>query len=92
MSLDSETALARAVLTLWQTRMLRYTKLTVSDEIENALSYYRSTFLRQIPKMYREVEHALPGRDILLHGYRPVTVIGPLLEDEAAQAHQGYWH
>ena len=34
---------------------------------------------------------ALPCRDILLHGYRPITVIGPLLEDEAAQAHQGYW-
>lgn len=35
---------------------------------------------------------ALPCRDILQHGYRPITVIGPLLEDEAAQAHQGYWH
>lgn len=34
---------------------------------------------------------ALPCRDILLHGQRSVTVIGPLLEDEAAQAHQGYW-
>jgi len=36
--------------------------------------------------------YALPCRDILLHGYRPITVIGPLVEDEAAQAHQGYWH
>jgi len=36
--------------------------------------------------------YALPCRDILLHGYRPITVLGPLLEDEAAQAHQGYWH
>lgn len=35
---------------------------------------------------------ALPCRDILLHGQRPITVIGPLLEDEAAQPHQGYWH
>jgi len=35
--------------------------------------------------------YALPCRDILLHGYRPITVIGPLLEDEGAQAHQGYW-
>ena len=35
--------------------------------------------------------YALPCRDILLHGYRPISVIGPLLEDEAAQAHQGYW-
>jgi tRNA(Arg) A34 adenosine deaminase TadA len=35
---------------------------------------------------------ALPCRDVLLHGQRPITVIGPMLEDEAAQAHQGYWH
>ena len=35
---------------------------------------------------------ALPCREILTNGFRPVTVIGPLLEDEAAQAHQGYWH
>lgn len=35
---------------------------------------------------------ALPCRNILQHGYRPITVVGPLLEDEAAQAHQGYWH
>ncbi|MEZ0053760.1 tRNA(Arg) A34 adenosine deaminase TadA [Mycobacterium sp. MAA66] len=34
---------------------------------------------------------ALPCRDILLHGYREVVVIGPLLEDEAARAHEGYW-
>ena len=37
------------IATLWQTRMLRYTKLTVADEIENALSYYRITFLRELP-------------------------------------------
>ena len=27
-------------------RLLRYSKLTVADEIENALSYYEATFLR----------------------------------------------
>jgi phosphoenolpyruvate carboxylase len=35
------------VTTLWQTRMLRNTRLMVADEIENALSYYRTTFLRE---------------------------------------------
>ena len=44
--------------------MLRTAKLTVADEIENALSYYRATFLRQIPRMYREIEEALPGFEI----------------------------
>jgi phosphoenolpyruvate carboxylase len=44
------------ITTLWQTRMLRYTKLTVADEIENALSYYRITFLRELPALYDDVE------------------------------------
>jgi phosphoenolpyruvate carboxylase len=44
------------IATLWQTRMLRYSKLTVADEIENALSYYRITFLRQLPALYDDIE------------------------------------
>ncbi len=44
------------VTQLWQTRLLRYTKLTVADEVENALSYYEATFLREIPKLYADVE------------------------------------
>jgi phosphoenolpyruvate carboxylase len=64
-TLNENTALMRARITqLWQTRMLRYTKLTVSDEIENAISYYHATFLRQIPKMYRAIEEALPGQAV----------------------------
>ncbi len=47
--------------TLWQTRMLRYTRLTVADEIENALSYYRNTFLPVIPRIYAELSHQLAG-------------------------------
>jgi phosphoenolpyruvate carboxylase len=58
-------ALLRARVTqLWQTRMLRTAKLTVEDEIDNALSYYRSTFLAQIPILYEEIESALPGHPI----------------------------
>ncbi len=59
-----ERALRARVTQLWQTRMLRYTKLTVADEIENALSYYPLTFLREIPRLYEQIEAALPGRDI----------------------------
>ena len=61
---DNEDLIRARVTQLWQTRMLRYAKLTVSDEIENALSYYHATFLRQVPRMYREVEHALPGHEV----------------------------
>ena len=39
--------------------MLRYTRLTVADEIENALSYYRSTFLQAIPRLYGDLSRLL---------------------------------
>ncbi|KWR88242.1 phosphoenolpyruvate carboxylase [Cupriavidus sp. IDO] len=61
---DNEERLKARVTQLWQTRMLRYSKLTVADEIENALSYYQFTFLRQIPRLYRSLEKALPGQEI----------------------------
>jgi len=44
---------------LWQTRMLRYSKLTVADEIENALSYYRITFLSEIPALYDDIDEEI---------------------------------
>ena len=56
---DNELQLRARVTQLWQTRLLRYTKLTVADEIENALSYYQSTFLEQIPRLYRDLEEGL---------------------------------
>jgi phosphoenolpyruvate carboxylase len=52
------------VLQLWQTRLLRFTKLTVADEIENAMGYYESTFLTEIPKLYADLEHELGGQPI----------------------------
>ncbi|MEY4884037.1 MAG: hypothetical protein RIS34_1891 [Pseudomonadota bacterium] len=55
----NEAQMRARVMQLWQTRLLRFTKLTVADEIENALSYYESTFLREIPKLYADLEHAL---------------------------------
>ncbi|WP_233556199.1 phosphoenolpyruvate carboxylase [Noviherbaspirillum sedimenti] len=61
--LATNTELLRAkVATLWQTRMLRYDKLTVADEIENALSYYRITFLHELPGLYQDLEDALASR------------------------------
>jgi phosphoenolpyruvate carboxylase len=60
----NEQQIRARVMQLWQTRLLRFTKLTVADEIENALSYYESTFLREIPKLYAELEEALPGQPI----------------------------
>ncbi|MFY7975775.1 MAG: phosphoenolpyruvate carboxylase [Rubrivivax sp.] len=61
---DNESLIRARVTQLWQTRMLRLAKLTVADEIENALSYYPATFLREIPRLYRELERALPGQAV----------------------------
>jgi len=55
----NEAQLRARVVQLWQTRLLRFSHLTVADEIENALSYYESTFLREIPKIYAMLEGAL---------------------------------
>lgn len=47
------------ISTLWQTRLLRQHTLTVNDEIDNALAYYRNTFLAVIPELYFEMEQLL---------------------------------
>jgi phosphoenolpyruvate carboxylase len=60
----NEAHIRARITQLWQTRMLRQTKLTVLDEIENALTYYQTTFLREIPQLYSVLEAALPGQDI----------------------------
>ncbi len=46
-----EADLYRQVLALWQTAMLRLSKLTVRDEIDNGLAYYRYTFLTEVPRV-----------------------------------------
>ncbi|OIR16770.1 phosphoenolpyruvate carboxylase [mine drainage metagenome] len=59
---ENEEALHRFVLILWQTRMLRTSKLNVRDEIRNGLEYYRYTFLAEIPKLYANLEKQLESR------------------------------
>lgn len=58
---ESDEGLRRAVLTLWQTRMLRPAKLSVLDEVANGLSYFDSTFLRELPRLYAHLEDRLAG-------------------------------
>lgn len=57
----NEMQLRARVSQLWQTELLRETRLTVRDEIENSLGYYRATFLREIPKLYADIEARLEG-------------------------------
>jgi phosphoenolpyruvate carboxylase len=54
-----EIEIRRLVLTLWQTRMLRPTKLSVLDEVENALTFFSATFFAEVPKLYAAVEREI---------------------------------
>ena len=60
----NELQIRARVMQLWQTRLLRFSKLTVADEIENALSYYEATFLREIPKIYADLERELDQQPV----------------------------
>ncbi|MCB5363542.1 phosphoenolpyruvate carboxylase [Pusillimonas sp. CC-YST705] len=65
---DNEAALRMRIIQLWQTQLLRYTRLSVQDEIDNALSYYDSTFLHEIPQLYARLEKQL-GAATPLHSF-----------------------
>lgn len=57
-----EDSIVRQIALLWQTRPLRRERLFVADEVENALSYLRDTFLPLLPGLYNGWEEALGGR------------------------------
>jgi phosphoenolpyruvate carboxylase len=56
-------ALRREVLVLWQTSLVRGTRLRVLDEVANGLSYYDHTFLRALPLFYADLERLLAVTD-----------------------------
>jgi len=56
---DNEAELKREIRTLWQTRMLRPVRLNVADEIDNAASILKLTFLPQLPILKRRLARLL---------------------------------
>lgn len=66
---DIEVELRRNILTLWQTALVRLSRLKISDEIETGLRYYPAAFFEVIPQVNAEVRNALqarwPGHDLL---------------------------
>jgi phosphoenolpyruvate carboxylase len=74
---EMDQGLRRLVLTLWQTRTLRTSKLSVLDEVENALSYFSATFFAEVPKLYAAVERAIGVTDEKLPAFLEIgTWIG----------------
>ncbi len=70
---DNEESLRRFVLILWDTRMLRYSKLTVQDEIKNGLTFYGHTFLTEVPQLYANLDKQLKNQ------YGQAFTVAPLL-------------
>ena len=60
----NEAALRRAILTLWQTNLLRRTRLQVTDEVNNGLAYYDYTFLHGLPQFYADLEAELAAAGV----------------------------
>jgi phosphoenolpyruvate carboxylase len=56
-------ALRGAVLSLWQSSLIRDTRLRILDEVRNGLTYYDHTFLREVPRFYAELEDLLGTLD-----------------------------
>ena len=52
----------RSVLTLWQTALLRLSKLRLSDEIDEALRYYELSLFDVVPAINAELRRALNER------------------------------
>jgi phosphoenolpyruvate carboxylase len=52
----------RSVLTLWQTALLRLSKLRLSDEIDEALRYYELSLFDVVPAINAELRRALEER------------------------------
>ena len=76
-----ELELRRQVLTLWQTALIRLSRLKITDEIDMGLRYYPAALFEVIPQVNAEVREALgarwPDADLLAEPIvRPGSWIG----------------
>jgi len=59
---ENDWALSNAILTLWQSRMLRPVRLKVLDEVKNGISYFNETFFTELPRLYIQATEQLQKR------------------------------
>jgi phosphoenolpyruvate carboxylase len=71
---ELEAELRVEILALWQTSILRGSRLRVRDEINEMLHYYELTLFAEVPKIEARFEEAMAG----LVG-RPVARTGPVV-------------
>ena len=72
---DIREAMREAVLSLWQTSLLRRRKLTVIDEVANGLTYYDASLLEELPAVYQTLEKQME----IFAGNEPVGPIPSFL-------------
>ncbi len=73
---EIDAQLKREIRILWQTRMLRDTRIQVSDEIDNNLSVFSSTFLTQIPLVKRRLSRLFQLEGEIMPFLRPGSWVG----------------
>ncbi len=59
---ENDLGLANAILTLWQSRMLRPVRLKVVDEVKNGITYFKDTFFTELPRLYIQATEQLQKR------------------------------
>ncbi|HWY63546.1 MAG TPA: phosphoenolpyruvate carboxylase [Rhizomicrobium sp.] len=74
--LEIDAQLKREIRILWQTRMLRDTRIQVSDEIDNNLSVFARTFLTQVPAVKRRLARLFQLDGDILPFLRPGSWVG----------------
>lgn len=72
---EAEKGIEREIETLWQTHLLRRSKLSVTDEIRNSLGYYDITFFNAVPKVQDTLLKTL-GKTTFGHDFPAFLRIG----------------
>ncbi|MFN3584346.1 phosphoenolpyruvate carboxylase [Phenylobacterium sp.] len=72
----AERELMREVSIFWRTRLLRQVRIAVSDEIENAVSYFERSFLEALPALYAHWRGVLGEAEALPSFLRVGTWVG----------------
>ncbi len=73
-----ERSLWLQIVTLWQTAMLRLTKLRLRDEVNDAMRYFEFSLLQQVPRINRVIHEELRAvwPDGLPERERPLLRVG----------------
>src|SRR5436190_6510330 len=73
---EIDVQIKRAIRVLWQTRMLRSSRITVQDEIENNLAIFARTFLPGLPMVKRRLARLFKLDGEIMPYLRPGSWVG----------------